>query len=170
VDEADGDIAGELEVLALVVAHRHPVRVVGEDVGGHEHRVVEQPDAHRLVPARAFPVGLVLELGHPAQLAHGGHAVEDPGELGVLAYVALHEQGAALRVESGREQEHHGAPGGVGEGGRLVGHGHRVEVDDAVEGVGGGRDVVLRGDPVPNRAQVVAEVLLAGGLDAREHA
>ena len=33
--EALGDVAGQLEVLALVVAHRHPVGVVEEDVGGH---------------------------------------------------------------------------------------------------------------------------------------
>ena len=38
VVEALGDVAGELEVLALVVAHRDLVGVVQEDVGGHERR------------------------------------------------------------------------------------------------------------------------------------
>ena len=48
----------------LVVADGHLVGVVEEDVGGHEHRVVEQPDAHRLLA-----LGLLLELGHAPQLA-----------------------------------------------------------------------------------------------------
>ena len=36
-----GHVAGQLDVLALVVAHRHPVGVVEEDVGGLEGRVGE---------------------------------------------------------------------------------------------------------------------------------
>ena len=40
-----------------------------------------------------------------------------------------------------------------------------VEVDDAVERV----DLVLAGDPVPQRAQVVAQMDVTGRLDAREH-
>ena len=55
VVEPDGDVARELEVLALVVAHGDPLGVVGEDVGGHEHRVVEQPDAHRLLALGTSP-------------------------------------------------------------------------------------------------------------------
>src|SRR5262249_44139485 len=50
--------------------------------------------------------------------------------------------------------------------GRVLGDGERVQVHDAVEGV----DLVLAGHPVPQRAQVVAEVDLAGGLDAAEDA
>ena len=51
VVEPDRDVARQLEVLALVVAHGHAVGVVGEDVGRHQHRVVEQADAHRLLAA-----------------------------------------------------------------------------------------------------------------------
>ena len=36
VVEANRDVPGELEVLALVVADRHLVGVVEEDVGGHQ--------------------------------------------------------------------------------------------------------------------------------------
>ena len=59
------------EVLHLVDPHRHHVRLVQQDICGHEHRVREQ--------ARVDIVGmlgsLVLELGHPVQLAHIGKAV-----------------------------------------------------------------------------------------------
>ena len=94
--EPDRDVARELDVLALVVADRDLGRVVQQDVGDHEHRVVEQPDAHRLDAGLALLGALVLELGHAAQLAEGGDAVEQPGELGVGADVALHEQQRAV--------------------------------------------------------------------------
>ena len=42
VVESGRDVTRELEVLTLVVADGHEVGVVGEDVGRHEHRVVEQ--------------------------------------------------------------------------------------------------------------------------------
>ena len=48
--EALGDVAHQLDVLALVVADRHLVRAVGEHVGGHQHRIEEQ---RRPRPARA---------------------------------------------------------------------------------------------------------------------
>ena len=44
VVEAHGQVPGELEVLALVVAHRDPVGVVEQDVGRLEDRVGEEPD------------------------------------------------------------------------------------------------------------------------------
>jgi hypothetical protein len=48
VVEALADVAGELDVVALVLADRDLVGVVEQDVGGLQHRVVEQPDADRL--------------------------------------------------------------------------------------------------------------------------
>ena len=42
VVEAHGQLTGELEVLALVVADGHGVGVVEEDVGRHEDGVGEQ--------------------------------------------------------------------------------------------------------------------------------
>src|SRR3954447_15822629 len=64
--EPDREVAGELQVLALVVAHGHLVGLVDEDVGGHQDRVGEQ--AHRGA-GRAVALALVLELRHPARLA-----------------------------------------------------------------------------------------------------
>ena len=45
-----------------------------------------------------------------------------------------------------------------------------MEVDDAVEGLVGSGGLLLCRDPVPHGPEVVPEVDLAGGLDAREHA
>ena len=46
--EALGGAAHQLEVLALVLPHRHLVRAVGEHVGGHQDGVEEQPGGHEL--------------------------------------------------------------------------------------------------------------------------
>ena len=132
VVEANRDVAGELDVLALVVADRHFFGVVQHDVGDHQHRVVEEADAHRFVAALG---GLVLELRHAAQLAERRHAVEDPGELGVGAHVALHEQQRAIFLEARRHQHRREATGRLGELGRIPRRGHRVQVDDAEDRV-----------------------------------
>ena len=66
------------------------------------------------------------------------------------------------------------AAGRGGELGRVVGDRHRVEVDDAEDGVvvlgGVGAREWLVVDPAAHRPEVVAELHLAGRLDAREHA
>ena len=55
VVEPVGQLAGQLEVLALVVADGHPLGVVEQDVGGLEDRVGEQADPHRLLCRRSSP-------------------------------------------------------------------------------------------------------------------
>ena len=40
--ELDGDVARDLHVLLLVLADRHDVGIVDQDVGGHQHRVGEE--------------------------------------------------------------------------------------------------------------------------------
>ena len=95
----------------------------------------------------------------------GGDRRQVPGELGVLADVGLAEEDAALGVEAGGEQDRGRV---VDAGPQLVGvprDGDRVQVDDAVD-----RRVaaVLALDVLADRADVVAEVLAPGGLDAAE--
>ena len=79
VVELDGDVAGQLEVLLLVLADRHVGGEIGEDVGRHQHGIVVEADRGVL----AVLAGLLLELGHAVQPAEAGDAVEHPGELGV---------------------------------------------------------------------------------------
>jgi hypothetical protein len=161
VVEPDGHLAGQLEVLALVVAHRDPRGVVEHDVGGHEHGVGEQ--AH---PDGLLALALVLELGHAPQLAHGGDALEQPGHLGVLDHVALDEQGAPVGVEAGGQQVEGGVVGPGPQQRRVDVQGQGVEVDHAVEGV----VVPLVVDPVADGSQVVPQVEVAAGLDTGEDA
>ena len=95
----------------------------------------------------------------------GGDRGEQPGELGVLAHVGLAEEDAALGVEAGGEQDRGRVVDALAQLGRVVGDRDRVQVDDAVD-----RRVaaVLALDVLADRADVVAEVLAAGRLDAAE--
>ena len=97
--EALRDVARQLEMLALVVADRHDVGLVEQDVAGHQHRVGEQAGGDEVLALR-----LLLELRHPAQLAEARHRAEQPGGLRVRDDVALREDRRALGVEPGREQ------------------------------------------------------------------
>ncbi len=83
----------------------------------------------------------------------------------MLAHVGLAEEDAALRVEAGGEQDRGRVVEPLAQLGRVVGDRDRVQVDDAED-----RRVaaVLALDVLADRAYVVAEVLAAGGLDARE--
>ncbi len=156
-----GDLPHQLDVLALVVADRHLGRPVGEHVGGHQHRVIEERRRGQL----ARGPGLFLELGHAVEVAVGRHRRQQPGQLGVLADVGLAEEDAALRVEPGGEQDRGGVEDALPQVGRVVRHRDRVQVDDAED-----RRLapVLPLDVLADRADVVAEVLAAGRLDAGE--
>ena len=161
--EAPRDLARELEVLALVLAHRHLVGLVEQDVGGLEHRIEEQARPNELLLTRR----LVLELGHPLQVAVGRDRGEQPAELRVLVHVGLAEQDAAVGVETGGHQHRRrcrarsrAAPWGRTR--RSSRAGRRCSRSP-------GRRAPGRRDS-PDRPDVVAEVLAPGRLDAAEDA
>ena len=99
--EAPGQVAHQLQVLALVLAHRDLVGAVGEHVGGLQHRIQQQPGRHQLALGRA----LFAELVHPLQPSELGQRAQQPRQLRVLGDVALAEQDAAGGVEPGRQQD-----------------------------------------------------------------
>ena len=96
VDALLSDVARQFEVLFLVFPHRHPIGVIEKDVGGHQHRVIEQPGRH----IGPLLQRLLLELDHPLQPVEWRHAIEQPAEFAVGAHLALHEHGGALRIDA----------------------------------------------------------------------
>ena len=97
--EALGEVAGQFEVLPLVVADGHAVGLVQQDVGRHQNRVGEQPT--RAAPSPPLR-GLVLELRHTPQLAHAGDALEQPRQPRVLGHLALQEDRRDVGVDARR--------------------------------------------------------------------
>ena len=148
-------------MLPLVIADRNLVRVVGQDVRGHEDRIEEEAGRDELLLS-----GLLLELGHPAKLAVRGHARQQPTELGVFLDVGLPEQDAALGVEARGQQNRSAVVHARRQVTRVVGDGDRMEIDETVDRLA----PVLPGDVLPDPPDVVPEVEDAGRLDAREDA
>ena len=157
--EAAGGLARELEVLHLVFPDRDDRRLVEEDVRAHQHRVGEEADGDVLLAG-----ALLLELGHPVEVAERRHVREIPGELGVLADVALDEQGAPVGVDSARDEVPRHGVDAAAELGGLVFDRDRVGVDDAEEKL-----LLLLGDllrPGADGPQPVSDVKLTARLDS----
>ena len=49
-----GDLPGQLEMLHLVLADRHQVGAIEQDVGRHQHRIVEQARPGRFRTAATY--------------------------------------------------------------------------------------------------------------------
>ncbi len=92
--EALRDVAGQFQVLALVLADGHQVGVVEQHVGRLQHRIGEQADRGGVA---ALLLRLVLELRHPRRLPEAGETAQHPSEFGVGGHVALHEDGRPER-------------------------------------------------------------------------
>jgi hypothetical protein len=156
------DIACELDMLLLVLAHRHMRRLVEQDVGGHQRRIGVEAERRGL----AVFACLVLELRHPIHPADARDAIEHPGELGVGGHRTLQQDDVLPVVDAGRHQRR-GAEARIG--GELLGlleHRDRMHIDDAIDAL----EILLQRDPVLDRAEIVAECESARGLDAREDA
>ena len=146
--EGVGEVTRQLDVLALVVANRHGVGLIEQDVGGHQRRIVVETGADRL----AVVTRLGLELCHAVQPSNRRKAVEDPRELGVLGDLRLQEERAALRIDARGEQRRGKLACQRAQRRGVLRNGDGVEVDDAEDVV----VAILVGNPVADRANVVA--------------
>src|SRR5439155_14328190 len=105
---------------------------------------------------------LVLELRLARELTERRHRVEQPVELAVLRDVRLHEYDRPLGVEADGEQPDRHFDGPLGEARHLVRLRDGVQIDDREEAV----VLMLQRNPVLDRAEIIADVQLARGLDA----
>jgi hypothetical protein len=141
----------------------HMRRLIQQHVGGLQHRVGEQRDRD----AVAVLAALVLELGHPAEPAHPRGAAEQPLQLGIGRNHGLVVDHRLVRIDpAGDERRDHLAGVGTELGGdvRLA---QRVKIGKEVEAFPAARgNLILHCHPVADRAEVVAKVEAAGGLDA----
>jgi hypothetical protein len=157
VDALLGDVARQLQMLLLVFPHGHPIGVVEENVGSHQHRVIEQPGGD----IRPLLHRFLLELNHPLQPVERRDAVQQPAELAVGWYVALHKDRGALGIDAAGQIQGRRGEGVLRQPRRIVGHGDGMQIHDAEERV----MAVLQLHPVADRPQPVAQVQGSGGLN-----
>ena len=127
---APGDFPRQLEVLYLVLAHRHRGGVVQEDVRRLEDGIAEQAGRNAL---ESF--GLIFELGHALELTERRHRGQEPVELRVLGHRRLNEQNRAVRVDAGGEQPDRHISRSLRQRGDVVGNGHGVKIHHAVHAI-----------------------------------
>ena len=152
-------VACYLDVLFLVSSHRHDSGVVEQDVGGHQHRVVEGPDVD--LPILRLSI---FESVSAHEVRHRGDCVEYPTELGVCRHIRLFEKGNFLWVEADGEICHHDflcAPP------HLLGILYRVQrVVVGDEDKGAVLPAFGELDELTHRAEVVADMQVASRLHA----
>jgi hypothetical protein len=136
--------------------------LVEQDVGRHQDRIDVEPDRGVL----AVLAGLLLELGHAVEPADAGDAVEDPGKLRMGGHLALVEDDVLAGVDAGREITGRHLARLRTQQLRVLPRSDGVLIDDAIDAV----ELVLQPHPVPDGAEIVAEMEVLGGLDAREDA
>jgi hypothetical protein len=130
--EANRDVAGDFDVLSLIIADGDFLCVIEQDVRGLEGRIGEESSGDEV----GFLLrGLVLELRHSAEFAKTHGALHDPAELGVLWNVRLHEDGGNLGIEPDRKQHCREIEGVGPERAGGLRHGEGMQIDDAVEHV-----------------------------------
>ena len=157
VVELDRDVAGHLHVLLLVAPDRHHRGLVGEDVGGHQHGIVEERGAGGDALGQLVLVG-VAALEQPHVCDDG----EQPGQFRDFRHIALAEEDGLLRIKpAGQEVERHVARVGT-QLLRVGDRGEGVVVGDEEIGLSA-RLQLYRGLHHP---EIVADVQFAGGLDA----
>ena len=155
-----GDVARQLQMLLLIVADRHMRRAIDQNVGGHQHRIVEQADRSVF----AILAGLVLELRHAVQPADARHAVQHPGEFGVFRHLALVEDDVLLRIDAAGDEGGGDFAGVVAQLDRILRHSDRVQIDDAIDAL----MRVLQGDEFGDRAEIIPQMQIAGRLHTGE--
>ena len=160
--EFGGDVAGQLQMLLLVVPHRHMGGLVEQDVGGHQRGIGQKPERDVL---GIFP-RLVLELGHAVHPADPRDAVEDPRQFGVLDDLALVENDMGFGVDPRRDERRGDLAGGAAQFVGVLPDGDRVHVDDAIDALMG----LLQRHETADGAEIVAQVQVARGLDAGKDA
>ena len=151
----------QLHVLLLVLANGHQVRLVEQDVRRHQAGIGKQAaiDVVRILGR------LVLELGHAAELAEHGIALQHPAQFCVLVYMALDEQGVLLGVKAAGDVLGQLLQGAAAQICGVLPNGNGVQICHEVEAI----VVVCPLGPVLHSAQVAAQGQVSGGLDAGEH-
>ncbi len=156
--ERAGDVARELQMLLLVFPHWHVARLVDENVRRHQNRVSIKTEAGHI----SMLSGLLLELCHPIEPAERGQATEQPSQLGVSGDHALVEDRTMFRVDTGGDISSSHLTGRSTQLGGILRLGERVQVDDAEYAL----EVVLQHNPIANGSEIIAEMQIAGRLDA----
>ncbi len=159
--EAPGDVAGELDVGELVLAHGDAVGLAEQDVAGLVHGVGEEQAGEGV--ARGLLLGLDRGVAQELALAHEGE--ERQHELVERRHGRVAEDRGPLGVDAHGEVVEDHVVGVLGDMGRGVAVRDHLVVGDEDVGVDAH---LLEPNALAHGAEVVAQVQAARGAVARE--
>ncbi|EXI74058.1 MAG: hypothetical protein AW07_02196 [Candidatus Accumulibacter sp. SK-11] len=161
--EATRDLARELDVRHLILANRHLVGAVDQDVCRLQEGVAEEAIGRQILVLELLL--LILVGRHPLQPAERRHHRQQQMQFGVLRHLRLDEEDRPPRVDASRQPVDDHVAGRADDPLRVVVLGRqRVPVGDEEEaGV-----VVLQPDPVLQDAVVVTEMQAASRAHSGE--
>ena len=159
--EALGNIAGQLHMLLLILAHRHQIRLIQQNVRRHQHGVGKQARCNVI----GMLLGLGLKLGHAAEFTELGIAAQYPAQLRVLGHMALDEHDILLGVQTAGNILCQLVDAALAQQGRLLTDGNGVHIHDAVQAV----KLILQCHPILDGTHIRAQCQFTGGLDAAEN-
>ena len=148
-------------MLLLILADRNQIRLIKQNIGGHQNRIIKITDADTLF----LFAGLILELRHPLEFRHARDAVEEPGQLSMCRHVGLYEDGRDLRVNANREIDVGQFPGFCRQHLWILRHRDRVKIDDTKKAF----ILALQCDPIPQRAEIVSQMYVPGWLGSAKN-
>ena len=148
----------------LVLAHRHLVGPINQDVGAHQQRIAEKSIGGQILVRQLFL--LILVGRYPFQPAQWRHHRHQQMQFGMFGHARLDEQRRLRRIDPGSEPVDNHVPGILGDTLRLiVGGRQRMPVGDKEQA----RVFVLQLDPVGQHAMVVTKVKAASRPHPREN-
>src|SRR6266550_2705687 len=113
-------------MLFLIFSYRHEICLIEQNVRGHQNGIIKQSNCHVL----SLLSSLVFKLRHALQLRHARQAVKNPGQLGVLRNVSLHEDCRELWVYSDSQIYAREFSCFLSEQSWILGNGDRVKIKD----------------------------------------
>ena len=145
-------------MLLLVLANRDMGRAIGKNIGGHQARIGIKPHGSVLAVFSRF----LLELRHAIEPAEAGHAIEHPGELGMLADLALVEHDMFFGIDAAGDEGRRHFPDARLQFVRVLWKRDRVKIDHAIDAGVGFLQVHEFGD----RAEIISKMQIPGRLHA----
>ena len=148
-------------MLFLILADRHVIRLIEQNICRHKRWICEQTEIHVL----GCFLTLFLELSHTACLAELRVAIEHPRKFCVLRHLRLHEKNRLLRIESYCEKQRHKVVSATAKIRRDVIDGDCVHIGNRINAL----ILVLQFDHIFERADIVAELQITRRLQCAIH-
>ena len=156
-----GDITGDLHMLLLVLADRYEIRLIEQDIRGHQDRIGKEAR----IDIVFMLLRLILELGHTGQFAEHGVAAQNPAQLRVGRNMGLDKQGILFGIQAAGNIGSQLLNGPAAQVSGILTDRDRMLIRHKIITV----KIIHPVCPVLDGSQIIAQMQVAAGLYAGQH-